>query len=104
MSEKIVHRDLDLSLLIKGVCARPGMYAGSDHNFKLISAFINGFAHASDIFDDEIREFSFWLGSKFNLPRNVLWSFNFEEVFPNYEDALGILPELFDEFRKDKKE
>lgn len=103
MSQKIVHRDLDLSLLIKGVCARPQMYVGSDENFQMIATFIAGFAHASDVFDDELREFSFWLGSKLKLPRNVVWSWNLEEIYPNFTDALEKLPVLFEEFRKDKE-
>jgi len=100
MSQKIIHRDLDLSLLIKGVCARPQMYAGSDENFRIIAAFIAGFAHASDVFDDELREFGYWLGVKLKLPRNVVWNYNLEEKYPDYKDALEKLPELFEEFRK----
>lgn len=103
MSEKIIHRDLDLSVLIKAVCKRPRMYASSDENFREIAAFIDGFAHASDVFSNEIREFSFWLGTKLKLPRNVLWSFNLEKKYSSYNDLLEKLPELFEEFRNAKQ-
>lgn len=99
MSRKIVHRDLDLSLLINSVCARPQMYIGNDENFRMVSTFIAGFAYASNTFDDELREFSYWLGVKFNLPRNVVWNYNLEQIYPNFKDALEKLPELFEEFR-----
>lgn len=103
MSEKIIHRDIDLSVLIKAVCERPQMYAGSGENFREIAAFIDGFAHASDIFSDEIREFSFWLGTKWNLHRNVVWFCNLEKRYSSYQVKLEILPELFEEFRQAKE-
>ena len=101
MSQKIIHREKDLLELIRNICQRPKMYVGSS-KLLTVAAFIDGFDYASETY--ETREFSFWLGGKLNLPRNMAWFCNLEKIYPNDEHSLEKLPVLFEEFRKDKED
>lgn len=100
MSQIKNHREKDSLELIKHICLRPQMYVGSS-KFRIVAAFVDGFMYALET--DETREFSFWLGQKLNLPRNVAWFDNLEKNYPNDEIAFEKLPILFEEFRKDKE-
>lgn len=79
---------------------RPRMYVRTA-DFRMIESFINGFAYAKDY--DVIRDFGYWIGAKFNLPRNVVWFDNLEKIYSNDEEILRELPKLFEEFIKSKE-
>jgi hypothetical protein len=78
------------------------MYCGYS-NFGKAAAFIEGFAYANNE-SDELRDFSFWIGTKFGLPRNVAWFSNLEKKYLNDDDALAQLAVLFAEFRNSKND
>ena len=103
MEREKTRREIKLNDLIKHVCARPKMYVGYE-NFRLVAAFIDGFAYSSDSLNDELREFNYWLALKFKLPRNWVWVSLLEEKYPSEQEILMKLPSLFDEFCNSEKD
>jgi hypothetical protein len=93
--------ETDLGLLIKNISQRPEMYTGSS-DLTIVAAFIEGFAYAIPEFEDEIKEFNYWLPIRLKFPRNWAWWAGLAKIFPNNEDAFRELPILFDEFRKSR--
>ena len=103
MTEKRENKGIetDLGVLIENICKRPQMYTGSS-KLTIVSAFIEGFAYSTSTFEEEIREFNYWLPIRLNFPRNWAWWSGLKKQFPNDEVALIELPKLFNEFRQNK--
>jgi hypothetical protein len=93
--------EIDLGLMITLVSERPQMYVGST-KLNCVAHFIEGFAFGDENFHTEIREFNQWLAIRLGFARNWAWWDGLKTKYPDSEDALRELPNLFEEFRNSR--
>ena len=82
------------------------MFAGS-WNFLSVASFIEGFVFAREKFGvtgewETIKEFSLWLSSKFDRPKNWGWAAIMNDYLRDDIKAIEELPKLFSEFLDSK--
>ena len=90
---------IDLGVLINGICKRPKLYAVNSDLYT-IATFIDGFIRANEATYNEMSDFNEWLAEKLEFPPNWTWWAGLKRKYPNDEDALRELPNLFQEFRQ----
>lgn len=78
------------------------MYVG-ERSFNKVAIFINGFSYASSANTEELAAFTSWIGIKLKLPKNWLWFAILKKRYSNDEDIFQELPQLFEEFRDNRK-
>lgn len=91
--------DYSLKDIIFLVCAKTQMFVGN-RDFRTAATFIDGFTFGRGGTEGEdMNQFCHWLQTecyqRFNYPRNWAWSCYVTWMFPDDEDALKALPNLW---------
>jgi hypothetical protein len=94
---------IDLRQLLKRMFPRPRMFAGSD-NLEAIATYIEGFAFSKDAYWNEMRDFNTWLARKMSFSANTPWWVGLKVKIPDNDEAIQLLPTLFEEFWKQTKQ
>lgn len=90
--------EYNLLELITLITAKHDMFGCS--NFMMVAAFIEGYVHSKEAYFIELKKFQKWLAIELDFSRNLAWFSGLAEKYPDDDDALKKLLQLFQKFKE----